>query len=116
MIQWNLILFIPPPVNFIQCNCILFSGAFYFVFNRTYVYILYNLIVYLISRYRIKLYTIYFGMNYISYNTFICDYLYLYLYLIQFCFTLYTVILYYLILFVFYTMEFDNSFLPPIFL
>lgn len=112
MIQWNLILFISPPVNFIQCNCILFSGAFYFTFNRTYVYLVYNLIVYLISRYRIKFYTIDFGINYISYNTFVCDYLYLYLYLIQFCFTLYIVILYYLISFVFYTMEFDAFIFP----
>ena len=113
LIQWNFVFYFSPPVNFIQCNCILFAGAFYFTFNRTYVYLVYNLIVYLISRYRIKFYTIYFGINYISYNTFVCDYLYLYLYLIQFCFTLYTVILYYLISFVFYTMEFDNSFLPP---
>nr|DAS35011.1 MAG TPA: Rifin [Caudoviricetes sp.] len=38
---------------------------FYFVFNRTYVYILYNLIVYLISRYRIKFYTIIFILYYV---------------------------------------------------
>nr|DAS35012.1 MAG TPA: hypothetical protein [Caudoviricetes sp.] len=56
--------------------------------------------------------TIYFGINYISYNTFVCDYLYSYLYLIQFCFTLYTVILYYLISFVFYIMEFDTFIFP----
>lgn len=62
--------------------------------------------------YRIKFDTIYVGIYLIAYNTFVCDYLYLYLHLIQFDFILLYLILYYLISFIFYTMEFDNSFLP----
>ena len=62
--------------------------------------------------YRIKFDTILFTVYSIAYNTFVCDYLYLYFHLIQFDFILLYLILYYLISFVFYTMEFDNSFLP----
>ena len=53
-----------------QLNCILLSGVFYFVFNRTYVYLVLYLIVYntfMITDvlYRIKFYTIDFSIYYI---------------------------------------------------
>lgn len=100
-----------------QLNCIRLSGVFYFVFNRTYVYLVLYLIVYntfMIEdvSYRIKFDTILFTVYSIAYNTFVCDYLYSYLHLIQFDFMLLYLILYYLISFVFYTMEFDNFFYP----
>lgn len=104
MIQWNFILFISPPVNCMQLNCILLSGVFYFVFNRTYVYLVLYLIVYntfmiAVVLYRIKFYTIYFGIYLVAYNTFVCDYLYSYLHFMQFDFMLLYLILYYLISF-----------------
>nr|DAP30657.1 MAG TPA: hypothetical protein [Caudoviricetes sp.] len=39
MIQWNFILFIPPPVNCVQLNFVPLSGVFFYLYNRTYVYI-----------------------------------------------------------------------------
>ena len=64
-----------------QLNCIRLSGVVYFVFNRTYVYlvlylIVYNTFVIAVVLYRIKFYTIYFGIYLVVYNTFVCDYLY----------------------------------------
>lgn len=81
LIQWNFILYISPPVNCVQFSFVPFSGVFYFVFNRTYVYLVYNLIVYntfMIAdvSYRIKFDTILFTVYYIAYNTFVCDYLF----------------------------------------
>lgn len=62
--------------------------------------------------YRIKFYTIYFGIYLVAYNTFVCDYLYSYLHFIQFDFIILYLILLYCVSFIFYTMEFDTFIFP----